>query len=256
MSLLTLSFTLAFVALALILSLWQRLGLERDIAVATIRVTVQLLVVGYILKAVFTLADPVFILLMIAVMLAVAAHNAAKRGQGLPGPGWRVLAAIALTEVVTQGFLLALRIVPPTPQYVIPISGMIIGNAMVASGLFLNRLRAEAETRRDEILLLLSLGATPKQAVLPVLKSAVRASMIPTIDSTKTTGLVQLPGMMTGQIIAGADPVQAVRYQLLILFAILASAALTSITLGFLTYSGLFNAHQQLVLESGRETNR
>ncbi|MBX6395994.1 MAG: iron export ABC transporter permease subunit FetB [Alicyclobacillaceae bacterium] len=248
MSLLTLSFTLGFVALALGLSLWQKLGLERDIVVATVRATVQLLIVGYILQAVFALRGPVFILLMIALMLAVAAHNAAKRGVGVPGIVWRVLAALALTEAVIQGFLLLLGIVPPTPQYVIPISGMIIGNAMVAAGLFLNRLHSEAGARKGEILLLLSLGGTPKQAILPVLKSAVRASMIPTIDSTKTTGLVQLPGMMTGQIIAGADPVQAVRYQLLILFAILASAALTSIVLGFLTYAKLFNAHQQLVL--------
>jgi putative ABC transport system permease protein len=126
---------------------------------------------------------------------------------------------------------------------------MIIGNSMIVSGLLLDRMRAEARARRDEIRLVLSLGGTPKQAAASVLRGAVRASMIPTIDSTKTTGLVQLPGMMTGQIIAGADPIQAVRYQILILFAILAAAALTSIILGLLAYPSLFNRYQQLVVD-------
>lgn len=85
---------------------------------------------------------------------------------------------------------------------------------------------------------------------MPFLKQAIRASMIPTIDSAKTTGLVQLPGMMTGQIIAGADPIQAVRYQLLILFSFIASAAITSIVLGFVTYPSLFSPYQQLIAES------
>ncbi|ATY85859.1 iron export ABC transporter permease subunit FetB [Kyrpidia spormannii] len=248
MSLLALSFTLGFVVLALILSLWQRLGMEKDMIVSTVRATVQLLIVGYILKVVFSIQGPALILAMILLMLVVATFNAAKRGRGMPGIHLRILFALTLTEAVTQAFLLLMRIVPPTPQYVIPISGMIIGNAMVVAGLFLNRLRAEAENRKEEINLILSLGGTPRQAIQPVLKTAVRAGMIPTIDSTKTTGLVQLPGMMTGQIIAGADPIQAVRYQLLILFAILASAALTSMVLGFLTYPRLFNTYQQLVL--------
>lgn len=250
MNLIALLSTLAFVIFAILLSLWQRLGMEKDMLVATVRAAIQLTIIGYILKFVFSAEHLLYIFLMIAVMILVAAQNASKRGKGLKRIFWRVLLAITLTEAVTQGILTGLHVVPFTPQYVIPISGMIIGNAMVVSGLFLNRLQAEAEGRKNEILVLLSLGAMPRQSIRYVLKRAVRAAMIPTIDGMKTMGLVQLPGMMTGQIIAGADPVIAVRYQLLIVFSFIASAALTSISLGFLTYSTLFNERQQLVLPS------
>lgn len=249
MSFLTLSFTVAFVALAIALSMWMKLGLQRDMIISAVRATIQLLVVGYVLNVVFKLNDPIFIVLMLALMVGVATQNATKRGKGLKGVWWRVLVAICTTEVVTQGFLLSLHIIHATPRYIIPVSGMIIGNSMIACGLALNRLQSEARNHRHEILTVLSLGGTPKQSAMPFVKQAVRASMLPTIDSTKTIGLVQLPGMMTGLIIGGADPIQAVRYQLLIVFSILASAALTSIVLAFLTYPCLFNEYEQLVVQ-------
>jgi putative ABC transport system permease protein len=245
-SLLSLSLTLAFVACAIVLSIRTRLGLEKDLVVATVRATVQLLAIGYVLKFVFSAKTIWFTLLMVAAMVLVAAWNANQKSRMKKPVFWNLVFAIALTETVTMAFLLSLRILPFSPQYVIPVSGMIVGNSMVLSSLFLNRLHSEVEARREEILLLLSLGGTPKQAIRHVLRSAVKASMIPTIDSMKTTGLVQLPGMMTGQIIAGADPIQAVRYQLLILFALLSAAAITSMTLGALTYPALFNRYQQL----------
>lgn len=248
MSILTLSFTLAFVAFAMMLSMWLKLGLHRDMLVSAVRATIQLLVVGYILSFVFRVNDPVFIVLMVALMIVVAAQNASKRGKGIPGVWWRVMIAIATTEVVTQGFLLALHVVPATPRYIIPVSGMLIGNAMIVAGLALNRLQSEAHSHRQEIVATLALGGSPRQSIMPFVKQALRASMLPTIDSAKTMGLVQLPGMMTGLIIGGANPIEAVRYQLLIVFSIIASAALTSIVLGFLTYPCLFNDHEQLLI--------
>lgn len=149
-------------------------------------------------------------------------------------------------EIITQGFLLGLKIVPAEPQYIISISGMIIGNSMIIANLFLNRLKAEIEMRREEIDLVLSLGGSVKQSIFPILKQSIRASLIPTIEGQKTIGLVQLPGMMTGQIIAGADPIQAVKFQLLIVFLIMSAATLTAIILGFLIYPSLFNKEQQL----------
>ncbi|MCF8566244.1 iron export ABC transporter permease subunit FetB [Alicyclobacillus tolerans] len=247
MSLFTLSLTLGFVALAMALSYALKLGLERDMLVATVRATIQLLIVGYVLKAVFDVKGPVLVSLMILLMLAAATQNARKRGAPLRGIAWRILVSIGITEAISLALLLGLHMIQPTPRYVIPISGMIIGNSMINGGLFLNRLKAETAQRKAEVLVLLALGGTPKQAIRDVLKASIRASMIPTIDSNKTIGLVQLPGMMTGLIIAGADPIDAVRYQLLIVFSIMAAAALTSILLGFLTYPVLFNEHQQLI---------
>ncbi|PKC52199.1 UPF0014-domain-containing protein, partial [Rhizophagus irregularis] len=140
-----------------------------------------------------------------------------------------------------------------TAQYIIPISGMLIGNSMILSILFLNRFTAEIEANEDAIELVLSLGGTPKQAVHTQLRNAIRASMIPTIESQKTIGLVQLPGMMSGQIIGGADPVVAVQFQILIIFALLTSAAISSILIGFLSYPTLFNDRMQLIHNSIRE---
>lgn len=236
MSLIALSMTLVFVAVAMGISLWQKLGLERDILVGTIRAAVQLLAVGFVLQFIFNRHHPLLVLLIVALMVAVATWNAGKRGKGLRGIYVRIALAIACTETVTLGLLLALGIIPFTARYIIPISGMTIGNAMVVTSLFLNQMKRESETSRGEVEALLALGAAPRQAIHQLLKRSARASMIPTIDGMKTVGLVQLPGMMTGMIVAGASPLDAVRYQILIMFAFTSSAALTSILLAMLSY--------------------
>ncbi|ASS68679.1 MULTISPECIES: ABC transporter permease [Paenibacillus] len=241
MSYTALAFTVLFIMITMFISYWQKLGLEKGIAVGTIRAAVQLLAVGYVLQAVFESRSHWLLAAIIAVMIIVAARNASAKGKGIPGIFWRMAAALLATELLMMGILLLLGIIEPTPRYIIPLSGMTIGNAMVAGGLFLTQLMRESESSRGEIETLLALGASPRQAVQGTLKRAVRYSMIPTIDGMKTVGLVQLPGMMTGMIIAGADPVEAVRYQILIVFAFTSSAAVTSMLLGLLTYRKLFS---------------
>lgn len=236
MSIIALASTLVFVAVSMSISIWQKLGLEKDILVGTIRSAVQLLAIGFVLQYVFGTHHPLFILLMLFIMVGVAAWNAAKRGKGLPGIYLRVWIAIAATELVTIGLLLILGIIPFEARYIIPISGMTIGNAMVVASLFLNQMKREAVASNGEVETLLSLGATPRQAIHKLLKRSTRSSMIPTIDGMKTVGLVQLPGMMTGMIVAGASPLEAVRYQILIMFAFASSAALTSILLALMSY--------------------
>jgi len=236
MSILALSFTLLFVMITMLISVWQKLGLERDIAIGTIRSAVQLLLVGYVLQFIFNTSNPLFITMILVLMISIASYNAAKRGTGLKGIIWRIMIAITSTELLMMGLLLGFRIIEATPQYIIPISGMTIGNAMVVSGLLLNQMRREVESSRGEMETLLSLGATARQAIQDVMKRSVKSSMIPTIDGMKTVGLVQLPGMMTGMIIAGANPIEAVRYQILIVFAFASSAAVTSIILSLLSY--------------------
>jgi putative ABC transport system permease protein len=246
MSTLALSFTIVFIIITMLVSVWQKLGLERDIAVGTVRSALQLLLVGYVLQFIFNSSHPMFILLILTVMISVASWNAGKRGSGMRGIRWRIAVAITATELLMMGLLLGLQIVKATPQYIIPISGMTIGNAMVVSGLFLNQMKREVQSSRGEIETLLSLGATARQAIQDSLKRSVKSSMIPTIDGMKTVGLVQLPGMMTGMIIAGADPVEAVRYQILIMFAFASSAAITSILLSLLSYRLWFTQNLRL----------
>ncbi|WP_107926641.1 ABC transporter permease [Lysinibacillus parviboronicapiens] len=242
-----LSLTLIFVLIPLLLSKVLKLGLEKDTMIATIRSIIQLLAVGYILKFVFETGSIIYILLMVALMIFTATLNARKKGAGIRGITWKIASTLVVVEVVTQGVLLGFGIIPATAQYIIPISGMLIGNSMVLSILFLNRFTAEITSHQDEIELILSLGGTPKQAIHRQLISAIKASMIPTIESQKTIGLVQLPGMMSGQIIGGADPIQAVQFQLLIIFALLTTATLSSIMIGFLSYPVLFNERMQII---------
>lgn len=249
MSYIALSLTLLFVLIPLILSKTLHLGLERETLIATIRSIIQLLAVGYILKFVFESDSILYILLMITLMIVAATLNARKKGQNIKGITWKVAITMIAVEMIVQSILIGFHIVPSTAQYIIPISGMAIGNSMVLSILFLNRFQGELESHRDETELILSLGGTPKQAIHHQLITAIKASMIPTIESQKTIGLVQLPGMMSGQIIAGADPVQAVQFQLMILFMLLTTAAISSSILGFLSYPTLFNERMQMIKE-------
>ncbi|MGE7676013.1 ABC transporter permease [Lysinibacillus sp. NPDC094403] len=243
----SLSLTLIFVLIPLLLSKTLKLGLEKDTLIATIRSIIQLLAVGYILKFVFDAQSYIYIFLMIALMIIVATLNARKKGKGIKGITWKIALTLIVVEFVTQGVLLGFDIVPATAQYIIPISGMMIGNSMILSVLFLNRFTSEIASHQNEIELILSLGGTPKQAIHRQLMNAIKASMIPTIESQKTIGLVQLPGMMSGQIIGGADPIQAVQFQLLIIFALLTAATLSSIMIGFLSYPALFNERMQML---------
>lgn len=236
----------AFILIAMGLSWFQKLRLERDLLIGTVRATIQLLVVGYILNLVFALKSWPFILLMLLVMITVAANNVAGRGKGLPGIFPRAFISLTLTELTGMGLLLVLRIIAPTPQYIIPVSGMIVGNAMVACGLLVNRLRGEARARRREVLTALSLGASSSQAAAGMLRQSIRASSIPIVDNLKTVGLVQLPGMMTGMIVAGASPLEAVRYQLMVMFTLTVGTSLCSIILGYLVYGFFFTPAHQL----------
>lgn len=189
----TLALTLIFIFIPLVLSKVLRLGLEKDTIVATVRSVVQLLFIGYILKFVFDTEHIAYSLLMIALMIIVATLNARKKGKNIAGITWKLAVTLIIVEIVTQGVLLGFHIIPPTPQYIIPISGMLIGNSMVLVILFLNRFAAEIEAHEHEIELILSLGGTPKQAVHHHLKKAIKASMIPTIEAQKQLDLYSFP---------------------------------------------------------------
>ncbi|CAM3414259.1 iron export ABC transporter permease subunit FetB [Paenibacillus lupini] len=239
--------TLCFVAVAAFISMKQKLGLEKEILIGTLRSAVQLLFIGYVLHFVFGTSNPFFILIIITGMILVAAWNAGAKAKHISGIRLRIAITLACTEGVTMGILLGLGIIAPTPQYIIPVSGIIIGSSMIVCGLLLNRMKREMETARGEIEMLLALGATEKQAIHSSLRRSVRASMIPTIDGMKTVGLVQLPGMMTGMIVAGADPIEAVRYQILIMFVLASSAAMTAMILSLISYKLWFTKDARLL---------
>ena len=147
----TLSLTLIFVLIPLLLSKTLKLDLEKDTIIATVRSIVQLLAVGYVLKFVFDSEHIIYILLMITLMIGTATLNARKKGKAIKGITWKIALTLIVIEAVTQGILLGFHIVPATAQYIIPISGMLIGNSKVLYILFLNRLTAEIEAIRDDV---------------------------------------------------------------------------------------------------------
>lgn len=221
--------TLLIVA-AGVVSLLLRLGIERRLAVAALRTVVQLGLLGLVLERVFALRRPELVVLLLVIMTLFAAREAVARSgrsyRGIRIDAWLVIAGSSLVVggVVTQGVVG----VEPwyEPQYVIPLIGMILGNSLNGISLCLDRFLEHVSARRSEIELLLSFGATRREALAAPLRSAVRTGMIPIINAMAAAGVVSLPGMMTGQILAGSPPLQAVAYQIVVMFMIAASVAL------------------------------
>jgi putative ABC transport system permease protein len=238
-----------FVVLMLILSGIEKLRLEKSLTIGAIRTFVQLMAVGYVLKFIFDLDQWYWVLLMLVVMVLVAARSAAQRVER-PVPHLlaimtgAIFIALAITLTTVAAFVLRLD-KWYQPQYIIPIAGMIIGNSMNGAALALDRLGAEVKLRRQEIEAMLSLGATWRQAAQVSLRTAVRASMIPVINQMMVYGVVQLPGMMTGQIIGGVEPVEAVKYQVMVAYMIAGAVAISSIlTVNFACRQLFTRAHQ------------
>ena len=257
-SLIDLLIALLFVGVTAMVSYWQGLGLERDIAIGTVRTFVQLLTVGFVLQRLFDASRWYWVVAALAVMTTVAGYNAMKRQSGAKQGLFAVMTAAiatggAITLILVIGVVLRVR---PwyQPQYVIPIAGMIVGNSMTGAALVVNRFSSELTLRRSEVEASLALGATSREAAAGALRESLRAAMMPTINSMMTVGLVQLPGMMTGQIISGVSPLDAVRYQVVVMLMIAAATAVTAMTAAFGTLGVFFTPAQQLSprLELGR----
>ncbi len=238
--------SLALVALALAISFWRRTDLEGDIAVAAVRSFIQLTAIGYAIKLIFEADTFWLVLTLLSVMVLFGAFTARSRARKVPGAFWPLLVGLAIAAASTLGLVVALGIFEPTPRYLVPVGGMVIGNAMTASAVALNRLGDEVGDSRARIEATLALGATAREAVAPFVRRALRSGTIALIDSTKTTGLIFFPGTMVGMLLAGADPTDAVRLQLILLYALLGSTAIAALVATGLAYRNFFTPAQQL----------
>ena len=215
-----------------ILSIVLGLRLERSLLIATARMVIQLVLIGYILTTLFDLASPWWTGAIALVMLGFAGYEvAARQDRRLKGVWSYGLGASAMTFAATLVTVMALttQIRPEPwfdPRYAIPILGMILGNAMTGIALALNSLTTSMARERVAIEAQLCLGATRWVACGPVMRSSIRTGLMPTINAMAAAGLVSLPGMMTGQILAGVPPTDAVRYQILIMFLIVGANGL------------------------------
>ena len=207
------------VLVALGISLWQKLGLDRDIVIGVVRAVVQLFIVGYLLKYIFRVNNLWLTLAMMGFIIFNAAWNAKKRGPGIDHALAISLLAIFVSTGVTLGVLVLSGAIKFVPSQMIPISGMIAR---------------------------LALGAGLLDASIAIVREAILTGMSPTIDSAKTVGLVSLPGMMSGLIFAGVNPVRAIRYQIMVTFMLLSATSLGSIIACYLAYRNFYNEQKQL----------
>lgn len=219
----------------------EHLGLEKEIIISILRAIAQLIVVGYILDIIFGIEKPIFTVLLVVIMTINAAINTKKRGEGIKNVVLISLISIFAGTSITITVLILGRAIEFTPNEVILIAGMVVSNAMVAIGLCYRNLNNSFKNRRTEVEVKLSLGADIKAASKDVSRESVKLAMIPTIDSAKTLGIVALPGMMTGLILAGASPVMAIKFQIMVTFMILSSSSLAAMIATYLAYKSFFN---------------
>lgn len=248
------------VLVAIGIAQWQRLGLARGFVVGAIRAVVQLTAVGYVLVALFAADRWWMVLLALLAMLATATHTAARRTTArgtagpLPAPGrlWAIAGAALLVGAgLTLAYVdaLVLRVRPwYDARYLVPLFGMILGNAMNGAALAAERLASEMDARRAEIEAYLALGAAPARAAAVPVRRALTAALIPQANALAVVGVVQLPGMMTGQILAGQSPLLAVRYQLVVVFMLAGATALTAALVVLWYRRAFFTAAEQLVM--------
>ena len=231
------------------------LGLTRSLYVSSLRMVLQLLLIGVVLEALFRLNNPWLVAVMGLVMLAVAGWEVVARQKRRLRGGWGYgigLVAMALPAFSLTVFSLVLLIgVQPwyTPQYAIPLLGMVLGNTMTGIGLGFNRLTMGAAASRREIEAQLLLGFDVRQASRKLRQESLHTALVPTINMLTVAGVVSLPGMMTGQILAGTSPIEAVKYQILLMFLITSATGFGTMLAIELGTRRLFDERQRLRLD-------
>lgn len=216
----------ALLAIAVAVSVGRRLGLERSLLWAGARMVVQLLAVGLVLDAVFDADAPLaWSWAWVGVMVVVAGETVRRRAPEVPGLG--LLAGLAFTfgGGVALLVLFGLGVFDVEPRTVVPSAGLVIGNSLAATVLVARRALGELRDHRDEVEVRLALGLPAADATAPYLREAMRTAILPQIESTKAVGLIALPGAMTGLILAGVDPIDAVKVQAAVMFLILGAVA-------------------------------
>jgi putative ABC transport system permease protein len=226
-----------------------RLGLERSLLIASIRTVVQLLLIGLVLQWVFDVERWYLVIALAAIMTSIAAVTATQRCQRrYPGIWLDTLISIWTSSWLVTAFALFVVVRGETwyqPQYAIPLMGMILGNTLNGVSLGLVSFTESMVARRDEVETLLALGATRREAALAPMRHAIRTGMTPIINAMMVVGLVSLPGMMTGQLLSGVDPIEAVKYQIVIMFLIAAATSLSTVLAVLLNFRRLFTRDHQ-----------
>jgi putative ABC transport system permease protein len=243
-----LALSLILVGVAVGLSLWRGLRLEREMLWATGRALVQLLATGYILVVVIDDDAPVALAwAWVVVMVGVAAITVRRRAPEVPGIARLAFVATAASSALSLLVVFGLGVYPNAGRAIVPIAGMMIGNSIGSTVVAARRIIAELSDRRAEVEARLALGQPWQEASKPFVRVALRTALTSQIESTKAVGLVFLPGAMTGLILAGADPVDAVLVQAALMYLILGCVATNAVVVGLGLTRRLFTPDHRLV---------
>ncbi|MEP1124707.1 MAG: iron export ABC transporter permease subunit FetB [Ilumatobacter sp.] len=236
------------IAVAVAISMWRRLGLERDVVWSAFRALVQLLIVGFALQLVVDDDDPLFLSgIWLLVMHLFAAYTTWRRAKDVPSVFGLSLLAYSASALVTLGVLFGFRVYELEGRTIVPLAGIVVGNSMSATVLVSRRLFDATKERREEIEGRLALGLSAADAFQPVLRESLRTALVPQIESTKAVGIIALPGAMVGLILAGVDPGDAVRVQISVMYLVLGSVATTTTVMGLGISRKLFTNADQLI---------
>ncbi len=237
------------------LSITLNLGLEKSLGIAALRTVIQLSLIGMVLKILFQSVSPGWTAFAALVMILLAGREAAAR-QNLKLSGiWNL--AISTTALMTAGTVVTLLALSTAirpepwydPRFAIPLLGMALGSTLTGISIGMDRLSATLKRERDAVEARLALGHTRREAVRPFVHEAMRAGLLPIINAMSAAGLISLPGMMTGQILAGVSPTEAVKYQILIMFLLSGATSIGTLIAVLATSKRLGDARDRLRLD-------
>ncbi|KAL2610888.1 hypothetical protein R1flu_022580 [Riccia fluitans] len=244
---------LAVVAVAMVISYLQTLGLEKEMIYSIGRAFLQLSIIGFVLEFIFNQANVGWIFLAYMIMVTVAGYTAGQRARNVPNGGYVAGVSILMGTALTMALLVLLRVFPFTPRYIIPIAGMMVGNAMTVTGVTLKRMREDLRLQQGMIETALALGATPRQATIKQVRRALVVGLSPVLDNAKTVGLISLPGAMTGLIMGGASPTEAIQLQIIVMNMLLGASTFSGVIATYLSWPFFFTGTYQLQTKVLRE---
>jgi len=246
-----LNFSLVYVLLIIVLIIMKKSKINQTklLFIASVRMTVQLVIAGLILTYIFKNPNPIFTIMYIFAMIVFSIHRVISKNKEL-NKNFKIAVSISLSLsgvfVLSFFTIVVVKKNVFNPQYTIPLGGMIIGNSMTGVTLGLKTFNENVKTGRNKINALLNLGVTPKKILLPYVNCALETALLPTLNSMLGMGIISLPGMMTGQILSGTLPTTAIMYQIAIMVAICTSVCITVFTCLTFGYKTLYNKNNQI----------
>jgi putative ABC transport system permease protein len=238
--------SVVLVAIAFFVVMREQLGLGREVLIASARAAVQLVAVGALLLVLFKHTGLPGALAWVTAMVLLAGRVAGGRAKGLPHATRVATIGVAVGAGATLGLLLVARVIDTSGRVVVPVGGMVVTGAMQGASLTLQRMRDEATSGRRAVEARLALGLDGGTAFAPHLRTALRNALIPAIDGTKVVGLISLPGATVGLLLAGVNPLTAIRYQVVVMYMLLGGAAIAAVVAGRLAVRSLFDEAHRL----------